>query len=312
MLLACAGAQTSQLQLNRPLDLPEQALIAEVPFFPQEQYHCGPATLAMAMNYYGLDATPGELAEDVFTPRLKGSLQVEMKAAVRRRGMLAYELTPRLVYLLAEVAVGHPVIVLQNLAIRQRPLWHYAVIIGYDLEHNTVTLHTGAHANYQLSMHTFEHTWNRADNWALVVLPSDTLPNDRNQANFLQAAVTLEQAGQTASANRAWRAMEKRWPNNHIAITGMANTYLALQQPEKATAGYLRALELQPREAAIYNNLAYSLHAQSCHESSMAAIRCAMALAPGNAEYQHSLEDIASSAAAANSENCPKLACPSP
>ena len=72
----------------------------------------------MAMNFYGKKLTPNELAKDVFTPGRKGSFQSEMKAAVRKRGMLAYELTPELVYLLAEVSVGHPVIILQNKSIK--------------------------------------------------------------------------------------------------------------------------------------------------------------------------------------------------
>ena len=89
-LLACTAPQTSQLQLEKPNDLPYQARVANVPFFPQEQYHCGPATLAMTMNHYGIKITPTELAKDVFTPDLEGSLQVEMKAATRKQGMLAF------------------------------------------------------------------------------------------------------------------------------------------------------------------------------------------------------------------------------
>lgn len=304
--------QTEQLQISRPHDLPERALIEDVPFFAQEQYHCGPATLAMAMNYHGVDIAPHELAQDVFTPGLKGSLQIEMKAATRRHGMLAYELTPELVYLLAEVAVGHPVIVLQNLAIKWHPLWHYAVIIGYDLRENTVTLHTGDNSSYQLPMRTFEYTWKRADNWALVVLPSDTLPNDRNQKNLLRATVDLEQTGQIDHANRVYNAIAKRWPDSYVAIVGMANTHLTLQQPEKATASYLRAIELRPNEAAIYNNLAYSLYAQSCYGLSFASIQCATALDPDNTEYQNSLKDIGQPTAKTDTKTCPRFTCPSP
>lgn len=310
ILFACVAPQTNQLKLEKPHDLIEQALIAKVPFFPQQQYHCGPATLAMLMNFYGNKVTPTELAKDVFTPNLKGSLQIQMQAAVRKRGMLAYELTPELVYLLAEVSVGHPVIVLQNLAIKWYPVWHYAVVIGYDLNRNTITLHTGVTPDYEVSMSTFEHTWQRAKNWALVVLPSDTLPNDRNQINILQAAVDLEQVGQIEPANRAYQSITRRWPDSYVAAMGVANTYFSLQQVEKATASYLRAAEIQPQQADIYNNLAYSLNAQSCHQTSLQSIQCAISLEPDNLEYRDSLREISQSKAASESKTCPQITCP--
>ena len=310
MIIACAAPQTKQLQIEKPHDLPHQTLINDVPFFPQEQYHCGPATLAMSMNHYEVELTPKDLAKDVFTPDLKGSLQVEMKAAVRKQGMLAYELTPKLVYLLAEVSVDHPVIILQNKSIKAFPVWHYALVIGYDLDSNKIILHTGLNKNYEVPMSTFEHTWNRANNWALVVLPSNQLPNDRNQHNILQAAVDLEQVGKIENANEAYRAISNRWPNNYVAVMGAANTYLSMQQPEAATDYYLRATKIKPRQADIYNNLAYSLHAQACEESSLQSIQCAISLEPDNLEYQNSLQEITQSKIETSIQSCPEINCP--
>ncbi len=310
LAVACATPQTNQLKLKKPHDLPEQILIPDVPFFPQQQYHCGPSTLAMAMSFYGIKTSPIEIARDVFTPELKGSLQVEMKAAVRKRGLLAYELTPELVYLLAEVSVGHPVIVLQNLSIKWYPVWHYALVIGYDLQRNIMILHTGENSNYEISMGTFEQTWRRANNWALVALPSDTLPNDRNLKNILQAAVDLEKVGQTMPANQAYQSITKRWPDNFVAVMGLANTYLKLQQPENATASYLRAIKIQPQDANIYNNLAYSLQAQTCYSLSIQSIQCAIALKPTIIEYQNSLQELLQSKSKTNLKSCPKITCP--
>ena len=310
MYIACTAPQTNQLQVEKPHDLPEQAIISNVPFFPQEQFHCGPATLAMAMNHYNIEITPKELAKDVFTPNLKGSLQVEMKAASRQQGMLAYELTPKLVYLLAEVSVGHPVIVLQNLAIKVYPVWHYALVIGYDLNSKIIILHTGLNEKYEISMKTFEHTWNRGNNWALVVLPSDRLPNDHNQKNILQAAVDLEQVGKIENANEAYKAISNRWPNNYVAVMGLANTYLRLNEPHKATENYLRATKIKPRQADVYNNLAYSLHAQACANASLQSIQCAIMLEPDNLEFQDSLKEISHLKTETTEQSCPEVVCP--
>lgn len=309
-LSACVAPQTKQLQLERPSDLPTKAYIKNVPFYPQQQFHCGPSTLAMAMNFYGKNLTPNELAKDVFTPGRKGSFQAEMKAAVRKRGMLAYELTPELVYLLAEVSVGHPVIILQNKAVKYYPVWHYALVIGYDLNKKQIYLHSGLNKNYVVSMSVFEFTWKRSNRWAMAVLPTDILPNDRNLINVLQAAVDLEEVGQIEAANQTYQTITKRWPDSLVAVMGAANSHLTLGNPANATSYYLRALELNPQRADIYNNLAYSLLGQSCYKSSLSSIQCAISIDTNNPEFLDSLREISQSKNKSNLKSCPKITCP--
>ncbi len=310
LLIACVAPQSKQLQLERPRDLPTKAYIKNVPFYPQQAFHCGPSTLAMAMNFYGKKLTPNELAKDVFTPGRKGSFQSEMKAAVRKRGMLAYELTPELVYLLAEVSVGHPVIILQNKSIKYYPVWHYALVIGYDLNKKLIYLHSGLNKNYAVSMSVFEFTWKRSKRWAMAVLPTDTLPNDRNLINALQAAVDLEEVGQIQAANQTYQTITKRWPDSFVAIMGAANSHLTLGNSENATSYYLRALELKPKRADIYNNLAYSLLAQSCYETSLTSIQCAISLNPDNPEFLDSQREISQSSNKKTLNACPIISCP--
>jgi len=306
---ACVAPQSKQLQFERPKDLPTKAYIKDVPFYPQKQFHCGPSTLAMAMNFYGKELTPNELAKDVFTPGRKGSFQSEMKAAVRKRGMIAYELTPELVYLLAEVSVGHPVIILQNKSIKYYPIWHYALVIGYDLDKKQIYLHTGHNKNYVVSMSVFEFTWQRSNRWAMAVLPTDTLPNDRNLINALQAAVDLEEVGQIEAANQTYQTITKRWPESLVAIMGAANTHLKLGNPENATTFYIRALNLNPRRADIYNNLAYSLLGQSCYQSSLRSIECALSIDSGNPEFLDSQREISQTSNKTSLKSCPFISC---
>jgi tetratricopeptide (TPR) repeat protein len=309
-LSACVAPQSKQLQLERPHDLPSKAFIKDVPFYPQQQFHCGPSTLSMVMNFYGKKLTPKELAKDVFTPGRKGSFQAEMKAAVRKRGMLAYELTPELVYLLAEVSVGHPVIILQNKSVKYYPIWHYALVIGYDLNKKQIYLHSGLNENYVVSMSVFEFTWKRSNRWAMAVLPTDTLPNDRNLINALQAAVDLEEVGQIQAANQIYQTITKRWPESFVAVMGAANSHLTLGNPENATSYYLRALEIKPRRADIYNNLAYSLLAQSCYEPSLTSIQCAISLDPNNPEFLDSQREISKPPNKKTLDACPIISCP--
>jgi hypothetical protein len=73
------------------LAIPQRTELTEVPFFPQIDYYCGPSSLAMVLSAAGARATPDTLVDQVFLPGRKGSLQVEMLAAARRNGMVAYE-----------------------------------------------------------------------------------------------------------------------------------------------------------------------------------------------------------------------------
>ncbi len=112
--------QTAALREALPADLPHTVELTQVPFFPQEEYQCGPAALATTLASFGVKVTPEQLVPQVYIPERKGSLQVEMLAAARRHGLVSYQIAPRFEDLLRELAAGHPVIVLQKLGNRRR------------------------------------------------------------------------------------------------------------------------------------------------------------------------------------------------
>src|SRR5690606_29566356 len=86
LLSGCASLfpQTAELREGLPEGLPERVELKSVPFFPQDEYQCGPAALATSLAATGVKVTPTELVPQVYLPERKGSLQVEMLAAARR------------------------------------------------------------------------------------------------------------------------------------------------------------------------------------------------------------------------------------
>ena len=70
--------------------------------------------------------------------------------------MLAYPLRDSLADLLREVAHGNPVIVFQNLGTRWLPRWHFAVVVGYDLQASKVILRSGTTERWRTTLATFE------------------------------------------------------------------------------------------------------------------------------------------------------------
>jgi hypothetical protein len=168
--------QTGALLARVPQSLPQRVELADVPFYPQERYQCGPAALATALVHSGVQVTPEDLVEQVYLPAREGSLQAEMLATGRRHGRVAHRLEPRLEHVLREVAAGNPVIALQNLAFGFAPLWHYAVVVGYDLTRGELVLRSGTTRRLVMGLDAFERTWARASYWAMVTLAPERLP----------------------------------------------------------------------------------------------------------------------------------------
>src|SRR5439155_9612974 len=177
--------QTAELRMALPQGIPQKVELTQVPFFPQEEYQCGPAALATALASSGVKATPEELVPQVYIPERKGSLQIEMLAAARRHGLVSYQLAPRFEDLLRELAAGTPVIVLQNLGIGEA--WHYAVAIGYDYESGKLILRTGTTERRELPFTMHEMVWRRSGYWAMVVLPPERIPVTANESRWLAA-----------------------------------------------------------------------------------------------------------------------------
>ena len=91
LLAACAGPQGNPRVQLAP-EAPRQVELGQVPFFAQEDYLCGPAALAMVLDYSGLAVRPEDLVAQVYAPTRQGSLPPAMLGAARRHGRLAYPL----------------------------------------------------------------------------------------------------------------------------------------------------------------------------------------------------------------------------
>lgn len=290
-LAACAAPQTARL-VESPGGLPQSAEIADVPFFPQEAYYCGPAALAMTLVWSGLETTPERIRPQVYTPGREGTLAHDIVAATRRAGRLAVRIDT-LDEVLAEIAAGNPVLVFQNLSLELVPRWHFAVAVGYDLERRVILLHSGLTERLVTPLDAFERTWARSDYWALVTLPPDRLPATRDQVAVLAAAAGLEEARQTEAAALAYDRILQRWPDNAVAWIGQGNVQFAAQDFAAAELSFTRATQLQPNSAAAWNNLAYALSRQGRRSEAIAAAARAVALAQGDdAAYRDTLEEI--------------------
>ncbi len=251
--------QSSALRGAMPPGLPLSAEIRDAPYFAQTEHHCGPAALAMALNSAGATTSPEQLTALVYLPGRKGSLQVEMLAAARRHGMVAYQLEPRISDVLQEVAAGTPVISLENYGVPYYPIWHYSVSIGFDLERAQIIRHSGALKRNATPLSVFEYFWRQEGRWAMVATPPERVPVTATEQRYADAVIALEKTGHTGPAARAYEAMLKRWPDNLAALLGRGNTAHALGDLALAEASFRQASMAHAGSAAAFNNLAQTL-----------------------------------------------------
>ncbi|RLC06620.1 MAG: peptidase C39 [Deltaproteobacteria bacterium] len=294
VLLGCAG--TLSRQWSPPFKgMPVQHQISSVPFFPQTDYQCGPASLAMTLVWSGVATDPDKLAAAVYTPSLKGSLQPAMIGAARRHGRVAYVISsPE--ELLAEVAAGHPVIVLQNLGLSWAPVWHYAVVIGYDADTGVVTLHSGETNSKETAMRVFDNTWSRSSYWGLLTLPPDRLPATAAEATYADAVLGLEKARRWPEAIQGYHTAIEKWPDNFHARMGIGNAYYAMGDLPTAERSFAEAARQFPTEGATFNNLAQVLFEQGKKKAALAAAEKAVSMGgPMSGVFQETLEEIKSS-----------------
>ena len=280
LLGGCASLiapQSTSVREHRPAGIPARVELKAVPFFPQTEYQCGPAALATVLANAKVRVKPDDLVSQVYVPDRKGSFQVEMLAAARRHGMISYQLAPRHEDLLREIAAGTPVIVLQDFGIGPIENWHYAVVVGYDLDEDNLVLRSGEKQRQVLRSGLNEFVWRKADYWAMVVVPPNQIPATAQEDSWLSAIAAFERVGKPRAARAAYTTFLKRWPDNVNASVGLANTYHAAGELKEAERVLRAALARQPDSVVVLNNLAQTLSDQGRNLEALAYINRAAA-----------------------------------
>lgn len=286
-------------------------ILLEVPFIEQSGSYCGPSALAMVAKYYGNNVSAEDIADSVYTPNRQGSLQVEMVAATRSLGLVPFVMNMDLETLYSELDHERPVIVFQNLSLEIIPKYHYSVVTGRSPDGNKLLLHSGRHQYYRVNRSTFENTWNRGDNWALIAATPGDLPISVNHQTVINAALDLERVGQHRLAQITYETATHRWPDSFAAYVGLANTHMQLEEPVAASKAYRKALLLDKRSAAAMNNFAYSAYALGCEITAINAAACAQSLDTDNTpSIQSTLKELTSkSNSYRNHSKCPRIYC---
>lgn len=283
------------------------AELTDTPFYPQEAYQCGPAALAAVVGQAGVEVSPEALRPLVYLPGREGSLQADMLVTPARYGLLGVKIKPSMQVLLELVSSGYPVLVLQNLGLASVPVWHYAVVIGYNLEQRRIFLRSGLERKVSDRFGRFEKTWSRAGNWAMVVVKPGDIPAGVAPLAYLQAVNALERLRHYSSARQAYLAAASYWPENALAWAGAGNSAFALGEFAAADAAYRQALALDPNNVLLLNNMAAALGEQGCRSEALEVIDCARLQHPANRVLEATRREIRQSTT--RPATCQKFSC---
>ncbi len=298
LLSACISPpQSAALRQQTPPELLEPVLLTQVPFFPQELFQCGPAALATVLVTSAVAVTPAELVPLVYVPERAGSFQIEMMAAARSHGRLAYRVAPTLTALFSEVSAGNPVLVLQNLGLAWYPRWHFAVVKGFDLERRKVVLNSGIYENYEMALATFERTWARAEHWGMLTLVPGALPATAEPTAYFTALAALEETHPEAAIAEAYQRGLQAWPNDRNLLMGYGNVLYQEKNSAGAAEQFGKVKALYPDYAPAWNNLAQLLLEQGDEAQALVHAQRAVALGgPFLATYRATLLTIEAAA----------------
>ncbi len=141
--------------------------IKDVPFFPQQDYQCGPASLASVLNYWGVSVAPGEIGKAIYSQSAKGTLNIDMALYAHSRGLEASQYQGGWDDLRKKIDSGYPLIVLVDYGFSVFQANHFMVATGYN--EDNVVVNSGRHEKKVIPREDFLKSWERTKYWTLFI-----------------------------------------------------------------------------------------------------------------------------------------------
>jgi len=160
----CSCAGPSHIEDSKSL-----RMISEVPFYRQESYQCGPASLAGVLNYWGTKVSPEQIAREIFSPSAGGTLNLDMILYAEKKGMKALHYQGSVDDIRSKIDLGYPVIVLIDLGFWLYQQNHFMVVVGYY--EKGIVANSGKDRLKPIPLKDFIKTWERTNFWTLLVTP---------------------------------------------------------------------------------------------------------------------------------------------
>jgi predicted double-glycine peptidase len=153
-----------------PVEKPKAVQIIEnVPFYPQEMYQCGPASLAGILNFWGITVLPEEIAAEIYSRSARGTLNLDMTLYAERKGLKANHYEGSFEDLKEKIDAGYPLIVMVDYGFSIYQKNHFMVLLGYY--ENGVVANSAKDQHKLIPIRVFLKSWKRTRYWSLLITP---------------------------------------------------------------------------------------------------------------------------------------------
>ena len=175
IMVSLSGCSANHYYSERSPDAgyPASFYIQGVPFFPQEEFQCGPSVLASMLNFRGNRIVPEEIARAIYLTDIQGTLKMDMVSYLRRYegkgGIAVFETQGDIEGIKQDIAGGYPVIVFVDLGVWGIRKGHYMLIVGYDDERGGIIAYSGRERDKFISYHRFLKMWKRGGYWTVRI-----------------------------------------------------------------------------------------------------------------------------------------------
>ncbi len=142
-------------------------IVANVPFYPQREYQCGPASLAGALNYWDVPVSPQDIAAEIYSEAAGGTLDVDMVLFAKRKGLEARQYQGSLEDIKRNVKRGYPIIVLVDQGFWLYQQNHFMVVVGYN--EKEVIVNSGKEPLKPIPLKDFLKSWEKTKRWTLLI-----------------------------------------------------------------------------------------------------------------------------------------------
>jgi len=169
-VLACSCTPPLDKIKSELASNPTSGHYLQVPFISQQELYCGPASLAMVANYYGVKVSQDEIAARYFQAEAGGLFTVDMIAAAKELGFKPEHGPGNWEQITNRLRNGNPVIVFFSLTVEPFPTRHFAVAIGYldSANRQYLILHSGSKPDQVIPRPKFERMWSQEDSWMMT------------------------------------------------------------------------------------------------------------------------------------------------
>lgn len=146
-------------------------IIENVPFYLQEAYQCGPASLAGVLNYWQVGVSPEDIASEIYSESAKGTLDVDMVLYAERKGLKVRQYKGSIEDIKRNIDLGYPVIVLVDYGFWVYQQNHFMVVVGYN--ENGILANSGKEQLRFISFKDFLKSWRKTEFWTMLMQPKE-------------------------------------------------------------------------------------------------------------------------------------------